>query len=301
MYKIRGSDNKEYGPVSAEVLKQWIAQGRVNGQTLALADGVTAWKPLSEQPEFSEVFGPPRPPTLSASRPMAPPTLAPMPAQAGQPRTSGLAVASIILGALGCLGITALAGLVTGIISLVKIRKSQGALEGKGLAIGGICLSVFMLLVSMLMVVWFSMFFKTANRAFTQARGSAQSIHCVSNVKQLALGVLIYANDHQDTLPAAAGWCDAIQKDVGSPAAFVCSANPGQRCGYAFNAKLGGLKTDKVDPNTVMIFECPGGWNVSGGPAQMISRHGQTYVVGLADGSVRQVSFSQISSLRWDP
>ena len=33
MYKIIGADQKEYGPVTAEQLRQWIAEGRVNGQT----------------------------------------------------------------------------------------------------------------------------------------------------------------------------------------------------------------------------------------------------------------------------
>ncbi len=56
MYKVIGADQKEYGPVSFEQLKQWIAQGRANASTTARADGSTEWKPLSAFPEFTAIF-----------------------------------------------------------------------------------------------------------------------------------------------------------------------------------------------------------------------------------------------------
>jgi hypothetical protein len=56
MYKIIGADQREYGPVTAEQLRQWIAEGRMNGQTLAQAEGATEWKPLSAFPEFAEAL-----------------------------------------------------------------------------------------------------------------------------------------------------------------------------------------------------------------------------------------------------
>src|SRR5579864_4498016 len=36
---------------------------------------------------------------------------------------------------------------------------------------------------------------------FAQARASARAISCVSNVKQFALGVLMYAQDYDETIP----------------------------------------------------------------------------------------------------
>src|SRR6185436_15538818 len=53
MYKVMGTDGKEYGPVSAEVLREWIAQRRANGQTRVQADGSVEGKSLSELPEFT--------------------------------------------------------------------------------------------------------------------------------------------------------------------------------------------------------------------------------------------------------
>ncbi|MFO1487088.1 MAG: DUF4339 domain-containing protein [Verrucomicrobiota bacterium] len=57
MYKIIGADHKEYGPITAEQLRYWISEGRVNAQTQARADGTNDWKPLGQIPEFAEALG----------------------------------------------------------------------------------------------------------------------------------------------------------------------------------------------------------------------------------------------------
>ena len=57
MYKVIGADKKEYGPVTAEIIKRWVAEGRANSQTQVQAEGSTEWKPLSEFPEFAELLG----------------------------------------------------------------------------------------------------------------------------------------------------------------------------------------------------------------------------------------------------
>ena len=43
MYRILGGDGKQYGPVDADTLRQWIADGRANAQTQVFAEGGTAW------------------------------------------------------------------------------------------------------------------------------------------------------------------------------------------------------------------------------------------------------------------
>ena len=53
-YKIIGADLIEYGPVSAEQIRQWIAEGRVNSETKLQPEGTAEWKPLAEVPEFAE-------------------------------------------------------------------------------------------------------------------------------------------------------------------------------------------------------------------------------------------------------
>src|SRR5260221_7032267 len=53
MYRIIGADGKEYGPVSAEIVRQWIAQGRANAQSRIRPEEAADWKCLSELPEFA--------------------------------------------------------------------------------------------------------------------------------------------------------------------------------------------------------------------------------------------------------
>lgn len=56
MYKIIGADQKEYGPISADQMRQWIREGRVNAQTLAQAEGQADWRPVIAFPEFADVI-----------------------------------------------------------------------------------------------------------------------------------------------------------------------------------------------------------------------------------------------------
>jgi len=286
MYKIIGGDQKEYGPVSAEQLRQWIAAGRANAQTKVQAEGSGEWKPLADIPEFAEELKGHAPPVPTAA-PSAP------------PKTSGMAIASLVLGICGLIscGITSLVGLILGIVALGKINKSRGQQSGQGLAIAGIVVSGVCLLM---LPIGAGMLLP----ALAQAKSKAQTINCVNNLKQLGLAMRIYANDNKDHFPSATNWCDAIINNAGSDKIFKCpNGDPSKRCHYALNAKLSDLEEGKFSPDTVMIFECDGGWNVSGGPelALMKPRHGRMSVVAFADGSVQQVNESRFKQLRWEP
>jgi hypothetical protein len=57
MYTIIGGDQKEYGPVTAEQLRLWVTEGRVNAQTSVRIEGTIEWKPLAAYPEFADVQG----------------------------------------------------------------------------------------------------------------------------------------------------------------------------------------------------------------------------------------------------
>ena len=48
MYKIIGADGKEYGPITSEQLRQWMAEGRANLQTRVLPEGATEWRSIGE-------------------------------------------------------------------------------------------------------------------------------------------------------------------------------------------------------------------------------------------------------------
>ncbi|MDB6016515.1 MAG: Interferon-induced transrane protein [Pedosphaera sp.] len=56
MYKIIGANQVEYGPISADQLRQWIAEGRADANTQARLEGTSDWKPLRNFPEFAGSF-----------------------------------------------------------------------------------------------------------------------------------------------------------------------------------------------------------------------------------------------------
>jgi hypothetical protein len=58
MFHLLGSDGKEYGPVSAEVIRQWLREGRAGGTTLTRTVASTAWQPLSALPDFADLLRP---------------------------------------------------------------------------------------------------------------------------------------------------------------------------------------------------------------------------------------------------
>ena len=285
MYRGLGADNKEYGPVSDEVLRHWIAEGRAHAQTKVKPEGATEWQTLASLSEFEPVIA--ESPEVSLPLAQSPVAV----------QTSGLAIASLVLGIVGMCGITALAGLILGIVSLVKINRSGGRMSGQGLAIGGICLSAFMLLVSIPFMAAMTL------PALARAKQKAQTINCINNMKQLGLAVRVYAVNHNDQLPPAAAWCDKIQTNVGSPKVFECPSEPGRRCGYAFNTKLDGKKQSEIDPHTVLLFESEAGWNACGGAGdlQPHTHSGRTVNVALADGAAMQIPLERLSTLRWDP
>ena len=289
MYRVLGADSKEYGPVDGTLLRRWISEGRANATTKVQMEGSTEWQALSDLPEFAEA--------VAAQQTAAPPPVA---APAGA-KTSGLAVASLVCGVLGFCGITALAGLILGIMSLVRINQSGGRLSGKGVAIAGICVSGFMMLMAIPFMAALTL------PALSRAKEKAQRIQCSNNLKQLALAVKIYSADNNETLPSPTKWCDAIQSHVGTPGTsakiFVCPTEPDRRCGYAYNANLEGKKDNEINPQTVLLFESNAGWNGTGTANSVSAQRHSRQVVNVAfiDGSVRAVPVSQLGTLRWEP
>jgi hypothetical protein len=53
MYTIIGGDGKEYGPVTADQVRSWIAGGRANLQTKVKLVGTDDWKTVEEFPEIT--------------------------------------------------------------------------------------------------------------------------------------------------------------------------------------------------------------------------------------------------------
>jgi hypothetical protein len=72
MYFLIGADGREYGPFTADQIRDWIAQGRANTQSRIRRDGDTTWQPLGEVAEFADPTG-----AATSTAGMPPPTLTP--------------------------------------------------------------------------------------------------------------------------------------------------------------------------------------------------------------------------------
>jgi TM2 domain-containing membrane protein YozV len=97
MYRIIGADGREYGPVTAEQMRQWINEGRVNADTRVIADGGTEWRPLWMFTEFATTPPPPAP----APPPVPPPQYSPTPRAVEYKSKLAAGLLGILLGGWG--------------------------------------------------------------------------------------------------------------------------------------------------------------------------------------------------------
>jgi hypothetical protein len=114
-------------------------------------------------------------------------------------KTSGMAIASLILGILGLMtcGLTGIPGLIVGLVGLNKINRSQGQLGGSGMAIAGSVMSGISLMFLMVMpAILFPV--------FARAREAARKSSCQSNLKELGCALALYCADNNDVLPSSA-------------------------------------------------------------------------------------------------
>jgi hypothetical protein len=141
MYKVIGSDQQVYGPVTASQLHQWMAEGRINLSTLVQLEGTADWKPLSSWPEFAV------PPAVNMPR-----------SAAGAP-SDGMAIGGLICGILSilCCCASPLFGVLGLIFSIIVLSRRQDypAESSRQLALAGLILSILGLLSHCLLPLFF--------------------------------------------------------------------------------------------------------------------------------------------------
>jgi hypothetical protein len=67
MFYLIGADSREYGPFTAEQIRDWVAQGRANAHSRVRRENETAWQALKDLPEFADMGV--RPPTTEGAPP----------------------------------------------------------------------------------------------------------------------------------------------------------------------------------------------------------------------------------------
>ena len=138
IYKVIGEDGKEYGPVTAEQIRQWIMENRLERRSPIFVEGAKDWNFVGLLPEFSGYFAGGAPQTIA---PVAP-----------RRKTNSYATAGLIFGILSlafccCGGLPFnILGLIFSIVALVQISEYPELYEGRSVAIVGLVLSAASLL-----------------------------------------------------------------------------------------------------------------------------------------------------------
>jgi len=164
MYRVLGADQKEYGPISADQVREWIAQGRLNRESLASAEGAPGWKPLGNFPEFAGDLGGPTisgkvTPAPFSVGPTTPAVRSPPPGPAVASGQNSLAMISLVLGILAlvfsccCYGLPFnIGGIICGFIALSQLRATPGQ-SGRELATVGLVLSFLSIAIGAVFLV----------------------------------------------------------------------------------------------------------------------------------------------------
>jgi len=118
------------------------------------------------------------------------------------------------------------------------------------------------------------------------APGLSESL---SNVKQIALGLVIRASDYDQNLPQADKWMDQTKAYMKSQDILRCPGAPELEYGYAFNKALDKMNLKKIrNPSTVvLVFSSKlGTRNAAGGPEAVADppRFPQGNVYAFCDG-----------------
>ena len=208
------------------------------------------------------------------------------------PQTCGMATAALVCGILGltCVPIVLpIIAVVLGHSARSSIRKSEGRLSGSGLALGGLVMGylgigVIVLMVALAMIL----------PAFARMHPAAYEANDMSNLKQLHVGLMMYADDNDNTYPAdlatlaesdalPAGRVYKHPADKSDPPQTAADIRNGN-CGYVFTA--GGIRLVEIEDaaNTILIYSLPRSMHIS------------TCVV-MANGEVKKAPGEDIESI----
>lgn len=127
-------------------------------------------------------------------------------------KTSGMAIAALVCGILGfgCF-VGSILGIIFACIAFGKIRNSQGRIMGKGLATGGLVVSIVFLIVQLAaMPVVLAILMPALGRArelaerehnLDQIAELGREIQCRQNLLQIGNAIALYLNDFEERMP----------------------------------------------------------------------------------------------------
>ncbi|MEO1824902.1 MAG: DUF4190 domain-containing protein [Roseibacillus sp.] len=141
-------DGGREGPVSLDELRGILRENVVPLTTVVWTEGMDQWRPAYEVPELGaggQVVQPTRGVGLSM----------------GAPQSSGLAIASMVLGIVGILAVPivcSIAAVICGHMARSQIRQGEGRVGGDGMAMTGLItgylgLVIYLALIAIIIVM----------------------------------------------------------------------------------------------------------------------------------------------------
>lgn len=218
-------------------------------------------------------------------------------------KTSGLAIASLVLGICGIFtcGLTAIVGLILGIVGLCAISKRAQQLKGKGLAIAGIVTSAICVVLIPFMAIFMAILFPSLTRARTQG----MKIVSMNNAKQICLAMAMYCGENDGSFPPAENWPDVLKPYIGNEKMLTSPFSPEAGRAWAMNKNLDGrkLRDIKQSARTVLIFEIHPNGPPAGGLELLPegTQERKCYIIGFVDGHVDCVTPERLDELIWMP
>ena len=107
----------------------------------------------------------------------------------------------------------------------------------------------FAVLLPALLLALFASGCKKAAEMITREKG--MEISCVTNLKQIGIGILMYKDDH-DKLPATNGWEEAILQYVGDERAMKCPKDHSHYRYFGNGQEVGSLES----PSSMIVVIC---------------------------------------------
>lgn len=219
---------QQWGPFSSDEVRRALAEGRFQPSDFAWYEGLAEWVPLSA------IIAPVDSSSVSGT--------------AAVP-TSGLAVASLVLGASStvfCI-LAGIPAIICGHLARSEIRHSGGRLGGDGMAVAGLVLGYLSMAILIPFAMFFLVFVGSAGMSLSQVAPPIPAIQVQPAVPQYPVNAALqvfrackaFAADHggryPETLEELVPFYLADQQLLASP------LKPGEAIGYFY---YGGVETD---------------------------------------------------------
>ena len=218
-------------------------------------------------------------------------------------KTSGLAIARLVLGICGIFtcGLSAIVGLILGIVGLCAISKRAEQLKGKGLAIAGIVVST----ISIVFILFTAIMMALLMPVLGRAPMAAKRIMSLNNARQICMAMMMYCEENDGRFPPALNWPAALAPYIGDGKILESPFAPHTGLAWAMNAHLCDQKIRDIKQlhRVVLVFEARIGGPHAGGrellPHRPRGRRG--YVIGFLDGHTELVPPDKLQQLIWIP